>query len=255
MNHIHYISSTTNQIVKMVVTLHSNKGRQEHGLFIGQGTRTCTALLESSIIKAHSLYVTQKDADLADALATQYKIPWYLVSDEVMEKISTVKSPSGLLLVAKIPSHKKYTGQTEGIILADITDPGNAGTLIRTAAACNIQNVLIVQGADIWSPKVIQASAGSIGFVTIYHVSWTDLMNTTNPEVLCALVPDQTKTDIKTIALKEKLLVIGNEAHGIKTEWLSDCANKVTIKMKGNTESLNAAVAGSIALYLTTINS
>jgi TrmH family RNA methyltransferase len=252
MNHIHYISSTSNSIVKTIVSLHANKGRQQEGLFIAQGTRTSTTLLQSTIIKPHSLFATEKDAHTADELSKQYEIPWYLVSNIVMEKISTVQSPSGLLLVAHIPEQKKYADNTQGVVLADITDPGNAGTLIRTAAACNIKHVIAVQGVDVWNPKVIQASAGSIGFVHIHELTWNELLQTATKESLCALVADQTKTDIKNSSLKNKLLVIGNEAHGIKPEWLSDCGQQVTVPMKGNTESLNAATAGSIALYVAT---
>jgi TrmH family RNA methyltransferase len=252
MNNIHYISSTNNQIVKMIVALHSNKGRQEQGLFIAQGSRTSTAILESSIIKSHSLFATEKDADNADDLAKQYTIPWYLVSDEVMNKISTVQSPSGLLLVAHIPTQKKYIEHTKTVVLADITDPGNAGTLIRTAAACNIVHLITIQGVDLWNPKVVQASAGSVGLVNLYQLSWNELIKIVKKESLCALVADQTKSDITTISLNNKLLVIGNEAHGINPEWLSDCAIQATIPMKGKTESFNAAVAGSIAIYLAT---
>lgn len=253
MNHIHYISSMQNQIVKTIVTLHSNKGRQEQGLFITQGTRAIKTILESSLIKSHSLFATEKDAHGAQELSNTYSIEWYLVSESVMQKISTTHSPSGLLLVSHIPEQKKYTGQTNAVILADITDPGNAGTLIRTAAACKIEHVIVIDGVDIWNPKVIQSSAGSIGFVNLYQLEWKDVTKIVAREMLCALVADQTKKDIHTVCLKNKLLIIGNEAHGIKPEWLSDCATQVTIEMKGKTESLNAAIAGSIALYIQSI--
>lgn len=250
MNHIYYISSVNNHIIKTIVTLHSNKGRQEQGLFITQGTRAIKTILESSLIKSHSLFATEKDANIAQELSNKHEIEWYLVSESVMQKISTTHSPSGLLLVSHIPEQKKFMGQTNAVILADITDPGNAGTLIRTAAACNIEHVIVIAGVDIWNPKVVQASAGSVGFVNLYQLEWSDITKIVSSEMLCALIADQTKKDIHTISLKNKLLIIGNEAHGIKPEWLSDCATQVTIGMKGKTESLNAAIAGSIALYI-----
>jgi len=251
-NSINYISSSSNETVKMIRSLHSLKGRKEKGLFIIQGSRSCQTILASAYIKPYALFATNKEAELADLWSEQYNMPWHLVTDSVMEKISTTHSPSGILLVAETPPQKEYQNECPGLILGNITDPGNTGTLIRSAVACGVTTIIMIEGVDAWNPKVIQATAGLIGEATLYELSWEELLEKTTSEKIYALVPDQTKIDIATIDLKNKLLLIGNEAHGINPLWLNQCKNQVTIPMQKSVESLNAAVAGSIALYLST---
>jgi TrmH family RNA methyltransferase len=123
------------------------------------------------------------------------------------------------------------------------------GTLIRTAAALGKKTVIVAEGTDPWNIKVVQASAGTIGLVNIHSLSWRELLKKKGGRPLAALV---VKDGIhpKKIDLSHALLVIGNEAHGLPTAWLRDCEYKITLPMPGNIESLNAAVAGSIAMYL-----
>ncbi len=165
-----------------------------------------------------------------------------------MEKMSTTKTPSGYLAVFTIPPKPQPTFE-RGIVLANITDPGNMGTLIRSATAMNVKTVVIVDGVDPWSPKVVQASAGTVGSVALLECSWQELLTYKQDKQLCAFVVKNGKTP-QELELNDMLLVIGNEAHGISNDWLNDCEFTCTLPMPGNTESLNAAVAGSIALYL-----
>lgn len=239
------IKSRNNPIIKKICSLHTKKGRQQARQCIAEGTRTIEALINSSVALVQ-LYVTE-------GLSVNLPIPTQkitYVSAEVMEKISSTKSPSGYLGVYTIPTHN-LENLTTAVVLADISDPGNMGTLIRSAASMNIKYVLCVQGTDPWSPKVIQASAGSIGMIKIIECSWSELITIKKDTSLCALVVKGGKKP-QELRLKNMILVIGNEAHGIPKEWLNDCAEKCTLSMPGNTESLNAAIAGSIALYLMT---
>jgi TrmH family RNA methyltransferase len=123
------------------------------------------------------------------------------------------------------------------------------GTLIRSAIAMGIKSVVIVEGTDPWSPKVIQASAGTIIQANVFQIGWDQLIKNKKNLKLCALVVKGGKKP-NQIDFKDILLVVGNEANGIPDNWLSKCEEKMTLPMPGNTESLNAAIAGSIALYL-----
>jgi RNA methyltransferase, TrmH family len=123
------------------------------------------------------------------------------------------------------------------------------GTLIRSCAAMNYKTVVCIKGTDPWSPKVVQASAGTIGMVNIFQVTWDELIQNKQNLNLCALVVSGGNKP-QDIDLSNTLLVVGSEAHGIPDEWLGQCEQKLTLPMPGKTESLNAAVAGSIALYL-----
>jgi TrmH family RNA methyltransferase len=234
------IQSRTNPIIKQVASLQQNKYRKQYGQFLAEGLNVVSALIASGM-QPVMLYVTEQ---YLDAFGSEKNIT--LVTDLVMQKLSSAQTPSGVMGVFEIPTTSKKLAQS-GLVLATISDPGNMGTLIRSAAAFGTKSVVIVGGADVWSPKVIQATAGTIGLVTIHQLNWADLIK--QKPNLCALVVHGGKSPEK-INLKNYFLVVGSEAHGLSPEQLADCQEKLTLPMTGNTESLNAAVAGSIALYL-----
>lgn len=238
------ITSRANENLKKICQLHVKKGRDAQRLFIAEGVRTIQTLLKSSLT-LQQLYVTQEhDAvNCPENLITQ-------VTPEVMKKISLMQTNDGYLAVFEIPRHDLKL-LDRGIVLAQISDPGNMGTLIRTAAALAMPTVVIVEGSDPWSPKVVQATAGTIGLVKIIECSWSELVKAAQQKTLCALVVDG-GAQPTTVPADDYFLVIGNEAHGIPEAWRNDCAQRITIPMPGNTESLNAAVAGSIAMYIAT---
>ncbi len=240
------IISLQNPEIKAVAALEKAKNRYEQNRFIAEGTRVCSTLLESGI-KPIMLYATYTMLPKAVSLCADEYITE--VSDEVMKKISLSHAPSGILGVFSIPPQPDNTTLSEGIVLYQLSDPGNAGTLIRTCAAMGKKTVVFVEGVDPWHPKVIQACAGSIGLVTIFQLSWQELLTMKKRLSLCALVVQEGKKSSE-IDFSDTLFVIGNEAHGIPEDILQQCDHKLTLEMPGNVESLNAAIAGSIALYL-----
>lgn len=250
------ISSTQNPDIKAVVRLHSAKGRDQQQRFLAEGTRTISTILDSGYPPI-ILYTTSAMLTTAQQLTSSKLI--VEVADHVMKKISPLQSPSGLLaLFSYFPAPDPSKLQS-GLVLANISDPGNMGTLIRTAAAISQKSVVIVKGADPFSPKVVQATAGTIAQVKIFRWSWDELiqhkihLNKTrlnkNNLQLTALTVTGGKHP-QSIQNKNLLLVIGNEAHGIPEQWVRECDQNITLFMPGSVESLNAAVAGSIAAYL-----
>ncbi len=240
------ITSRHNPEIKRVVELHDAKARKEQQLFIAEGVRTCAALIQSGVLPT-TFFVTERILDeaysLISACDTVYQVP-----EDVMEKISTAATPSGMLAVFPIPSAPKLDSLERGIVLAQISDPGNMGTMIRTAAALNIKSVVVIEGADVWSPKTVQATAGTIGSVDIYQTTWEQLVAHKKDLPLCALIVSGGKKP-QELTNRNCLLVVGSEAYGLPLEWIAQCDEKVTIPMPGKTESLNAAIAGSIAMY------
>jgi len=240
------ITSRSNPIIKNTVLLQEAKHRAQQGLFIAEGLRTCSTLMQNGL-ECVTLFVTPATEHQISTLANaRQKI---LVAPDVMGKISTASSPSGILGVFKIPTNPTGPLAVPGLVLADVNDPGNMGALIRTAAAVNVRTVVIVESCDPWNSKVIQASAGTIGMMRIIRWTWEELIAHKGSIPLYALVVEN-GTPIQNVNTQNGLLVIGNEAHGIPSALLTDCEQLVTIPMPGNTESLNAAVAGSIALYM-----
>ncbi|MCL4229482.1 RNA methyltransferase [Candidatus Dependentiae bacterium] len=244
------IVSRHNPEIKAVCDLHHHKGRKQKQQFIAEGLRIIQTFLEyhHPLVR---LYACPEQVPLAKTLIQEDYITQ--VTEDVMSKMSTTTSPSGLLAVFSIPPSPAWDQLTPGMVLAQIADPGNMGTLIRTAAAMNFKTVVVVDGCDPWSPKVIQASAGTMAGVRIFNCSWQELIQHKKPNLpLYALVVTGGKSP-QDIAGKQALLVVGNEAQGMPSAWIAQCDGRITIPMPGKTESLNAAVAGSIALYLMSI--
>ena len=242
------ISSIDNSLIKSVVKLHQSKYRDQEKRFIAEGMRVITSLAASKmeLIQLFVLRELVKEAPAALVNAAQKA---YIVTDNVMKKISQSETPSGFLAVFRQPNYILPSHITDaGLVLAQINDPGNMGTLIRTAAALALPDVFIVEGCDVWNHKVIQASAGTLGMVNIHEITWQELVQKVPAQQLCALVLHN-GTPIQKAEIQNKLLVVGNEAHGLPEEWIARCGHQVILPMPGKAESLNAAVAGSIALY------
>lgn len=230
------ITSLQNEAIKDIVKLHTSAGRKKQKRFMVEGKRAIDTFITCGY-QPLELYCTE---DHTFKGAT-------VVSETVMKKISTATTPSGVIAVFSLPDNPPASKLSAGIVLADITDPGNMGTLIRSCAAFGYSSVVIVEGCDPFSPKVIQATAGTLPLVNIFRWRWEELVKNKNDKILCALVVKDGKS-FKTVDHQKSLFVIGNEAHGIKKEWLKNCDTFVTLEMPGKTESLNAAVAGSIIL-------
>jgi len=240
------INSLTNDHVKHVVQLHAAKYRSKLQEYIAEGFRTI-----ATIIKANNTPITMFVVEdcLYDARQLVNEKLIMVVTPEVMAKMSTSKSPSGFLALFRIPAQPSFDTLGAGVVLAQVTDPGNLGTLIRTAAAMNKKTVVCVETVDPWNPKVVQATAGAISLVSIFCINWQELLLNKKNIPLCALVAADGISP-REIDLSNALIIVGNESHGIPQEWADQCDEKITLPMPGNFESLNAAVAGSIALYL-----
>ncbi len=243
---MHYISSVANEQVKHVVSLQDKAYRQEHGQFFAQGTRACTQLTEK--YEPVVIYMTEdyyKTPDAADFAHFQEIVIG--VAPHVMEKMSTAKQASGICAIFKIPAEQPLPDHGPGLVLSQISDPGNLGTLIRTAAAMNIAHIILIGCTDPYSPKVIQSTAGCMTMVNLYQTTW-HILQTTRKLPLCALIVNGGKSP-NQINLKHNFLVVGNEAHGLSAEQIQACQQAMTIPMPGHAESLNAAIAGAIGLY------
>jgi TrmH family RNA methyltransferase len=239
------ITSVANETVKDVCSLKTSKGRKELGQFVAEGFRTIQTFVQHGY-KPVATYVVTEEFEKASNILDHWTFTE--VNDVVMSKMSSATTPSGILSVFAIPEQLKPSMIQPGLVLAQINDPGNMGTLIRTAAAMNVKNIVVVEGTDPWSPKVVQSTAGALSMLSIFSWSWEELLQHKGALPLYALTVDtgEPLTDL----LPKGLIVVGSEAHGLPSAWAETCTKMVTIPMPGKTESLNAAVAGSIALYL-----
>lgn len=240
------ITSPDNALVKKALKHKDPRNRDQLDRCLVEGVRAVETFLKSPY-KLNRVYVTEKNMPWAEKNCLPQTIE--VVTDQIMQKISSASSPSGIIGMFDIPEAKPLSELTSGIVLANLQDPGNVGTLIRTATALN-KSVVLIDGVNPYNPKVIQATAGTLAVAKLFRTSWQELVQHKGKLKLSALVVEGGES-ITKITATERLLVVGSEAHGLPQEWLADCDEKITLPMPGDTESLNAAVAGSIALYMT----
>lgn len=190
---------------------------------------------------------TLEDMDIPEAV---------VVTPEVLAKISDTKSPQGPIAVMAIPESQVISGE-DVVVLAELSDPGNAGTVIRSAAAFGF-GVIILRGADPWSPKVLRSGAGAHFLTKIERTDALTPPDLTRRGFFCvgSVVTGGTDSLETTgfvsssdISRPPLALWIGSEAHGLDRASLDAMDALVTIDMHGDTESLNAAVAASILMF------
>ena len=183
-----------------------------------------------------SVFVTEEIRDL--------DVPQYLVSKDIMESISSAKSPQGVICVCKYIEEKPISS-SKILFLDNVSDPGNLGTLLRTALAFGYNDVVLRGGCSQYNEKVLQSTQGAIFSLNILNN--VDLKVLQKYDIIATEIKGS--VDLSTIGKVSKhVLVLGNEAHGVSKEILDIANKRVRIDIK-NIESLNVAVAGAIAMY------
>jgi len=229
--------------IKLITSLQHKKYRIEHRLFIAEGVKVIQELLQSNFV-LEQLFVTDV---IFDTLNISRKT---LINEQDIKKISALNSPSSSLAIFKIPAETKI--ETKGLIVAldDIRDPGNLGTIIRLCDWFGVNQILCSENSvDVYNPKVIQSTMGSVARVKINYLDLNDFITNTSLPVFGTFMDGAT-------IYKEKLplegvLVFGNEANGISASLENKIKNRLAIPRFGSiqqTESLNVATAAAIFL-------
>lgn len=244
------IASKTNELIKHIKSLHQKKFRDEYREYFVEGVK----LVNEAIFEGKKLQkiliceeLLREDFSTSDNEILEY------VTKNVFEYVSDTQSPQGILAVIKMDDADDTIKENVIFALDDLQDPGNLGTILRSLDSAGIDTLLLSKGTvDLYNPKVIRSTMGAIFRVKV-------LENLDLKEKLLQLKDDGYKVVITSLDtnethynldFKEKLvIVIGNEAKGVKKE-IQDLADiKVKIPMLGRTESLNASVAASIIAY------
>ncbi len=176
-----------------------------------------------------------------------------LVSASIMRKISGLESPEGILAVVPMPRESRSLQQISRLLVLDgISDPGNMGTLLRTASALGWDAVAILPNScDPFNDKALRAAQGAMFHLQLFHTEWSALHSTIKDAGLRLLAADLSGVPIeKSVISTEKVaLILGNEGAGI-SDQVSLCCEKIKIPMAGKMESLNVGTAGGILMYL-----
>ena len=177
-----------------------------------------------------------------------------VVGQHVFSKLSDTETPQGIMAIVRIPRNEQVKIEAfDKILIADgISDPGNMGTIIRSARAFDFSTLITTSGsADLYSPKVVRASQGALAeIMALNHVDPEDIQRLLGRKFGIYALSAQGQTDIRQVKKKGGLaLLVGSEAHGISPRMLALAKETVRIPISGKTESLNAAAAASIAMY------
>ena len=234
--------------LKYIQSLSQKKFRLQEGLFIAEGPKLVNDLLEMKNAAIQEIFALKEwiedNRKVADSITVVE------INAIELEKISQLATPNQVLAVAKQFAIDENSEVKSKITLAldNIQDPGNMGTIIRIADWYGIDQIICNnQSADMYNPKVIQSTMGSIARVKVFYTelsSW--LAKQKNIPIYGAMLDGEDVTAIPKI--KEGIIVIGNESKGISDDVLKLINKKITIPQKGKAESLNAAVATGIIL-------
>lgn len=227
-------------------SLHLKKFRKEHGLFLAEGIKTITEFLDSSFT-VDTVFYTPILGTKIEKLSP--KINKTLIDEADLGKISTLKTPQGALATIKIPlSAMPDMASLEhrfGIVLDNIQDPGNMGTIIRTADWFGIDQIICSQDTvEAYNPKVVQATMGSLARMNIQYLDLAPWLSTIKLPKYAAMLGGISIYDASFG--QSGLLIMGNEGHGVREELLTEEVQHITIPRFGYAESLNVAQATAI---------
>lgn len=251
------ITSKDNEIVKGIKKLKDKKYRDEKNVYIIEGVKMIEeAIKENAEINK---IVICEECLQSETISNKllYEIAKYdciYVSKKVFEYITTVVNPQGILAIIEKNGKNISIDYKEDIILIldGIQDPGNLGTILRTADSVNLKQIIVTKAtADIYNPKVVRSTMGAIFRINV--IESENLVSTLkeikkNKFKIMATSLGGNKS-IYDIDYKKKAIVIGNEANGVSNEVLELADEKVIIPMLGKTESLNASIATGVILY------
>ncbi|MFN8406042.1 MAG: RNA methyltransferase [Sphingobacteriaceae bacterium] len=233
--------------ISFVKSLHKKKFRKEWGLFIAEGIKSVVEFAQSNYV-IDSIFYTTKDALKMGILSQKVKL--VEIKEEELEKISTLTKPQQVLAIIRIPDHStgakiKLADQTFTLILDNLQDPGNLGTIIRTADWFGFKQLICSPDTvEAYNPKVIQASMGSLSRVQVLYTDLLPLLGQCPLPIYGALLDG--KPIGQTSFPAAGVLVLGNEGNGISDEVRQYIQHSVTIPRYGGAESLNVALSAAI---------
>ncbi len=234
--------SADNALVRELRELHKPEGRRAAQAVLIEGRRAITGCLAAGW--RPDLILTPPDVEIPHAWPATRPC-----SAKAAARISQAQSPSGWLARFPLPTPPPLEVSAGGLVLVDVSDPGNVGTLLRCAVAFGYAQVVLIGGADPWGAKVVQATAGTLAGIAVHaYPAETTAAVVAGGAPLTALVVSGGQAPEEVPAVP-RWLVIGSEAHGLNAAWIAACSDHVTLPMPGPVESLNAAVAGAIACY------
>ena len=246
-----YITSRKNPLLQQTrKLLTSRKEREKAGLFVADGIK----LLEEAVKYypgLHTVILSEGVEAAVPEAAVPEGVRRVCVPEDVMASVSPMEAPQGALFLCRLPEEEKFVPVPGMLILDGIQDPGNIGTILRTADALEIPVVLLEGCADPYSHKVVRASVGAVFRTAVIRSTWEEVRTACKaagiPIAVTAL--SDRAQDIRRVDLREVAVVIGSEGRGVRREILEYADHELIIPMNPRCESLNAGIAAAICMW------
>ena len=259
------ITSRNNPKIQFAVSLRDKKARKEAELFYFEGKKLFLEAVAKSV-PLISVFYTEENRALVENSNIANNVNLFVTSDSVYAKLTEEKAPEGIFCLAKaidkyhnfatiyIPDKKTSPKNPSRMLLCSVRDPGNLGTVIRSAAAFGCQELILSNDcADLYNSKTVRASMGMLFTqrITIVEnpIETVKALRASGQTVLAAALHQNSLSLFEVANASETCFVIGNEGHGLSEEMIHACSGSVIIPMMDGTESLNASIAASILLY------
>jgi RNA methyltransferase, TrmH family len=228
----------TNKEIKLLQSLDRKSERFAQGRFVVEGVKNIEELLKSD-------FAIELIYGVGDEFAGNDR--FCKISAKEMERITHLKNASAALAVVKLPVYEEPDHSTSALLLDNVSDPGNLGTIIRTADWFGVSQIICSPNCvDAFSTKVVMSTMGSIFRVKLVYTDLCEYLKKSNLKSYAAVLGG---TDVKKVQFNHPAaLVVGSESHGISPDVLNLCTHKITITGKGQAESLNVGVATGILL-------
>lgn len=251
------VTGLQNPVVKAAAELKQKKYRTQNGLYLAEGLRTAEEAVAYKAVETLFYVATDDERTmrlLEDAAAQNIKL--VCVSENVMKKIADTETPQGIIAVCKMRQPKLENLLASGkmlLVLDRVGDPGNIGTMLRTADAAGIGGLVLLKGcADIYAPKTVRSSMGSLFHIPVLSgVSEQEFVSAAKKAGYDLLVTclDGADNLYKADLSGRIAFVMGNEAGGVSESLLEQADKRVYIPMAGRAESLNVAMAAGIVMF------
>lgn len=235
------IQSLNNELIKKVCKLKDKKERYKKQEFIVEGYHLVEEAYKKQLLK--TIFTTDN--------SIQMNVDSYYVTKDIIKKLSSTMTPQGIVGVCKMKENANITGN-HYLLLDNVSDPGNLGTLIRSSLGFGIDTIILSSDSvDIYNEKVMRSTQGAIFNVNIVYADLpTVIKKLKEQKVTIVGTSLQSSVDLKEISnLSKYAIVLGNEANGIRKNILELTDVNVKIRISKQLESLNVAVAGSIVMY------
>ena len=240
------ITARKNPLLQQVRRLlGSRREREAAGLFVADGTKLLTEAVEywpglDTVILSDGV-----DAEVPE------NVRLVRVPEDVMASVSPMQAPQGALFLCRLPEKKQFASKSGMLLLDGIQDPGNLGTMLRTADALDIPVALLEGCADPYSHKVVRASMGAVFRTDVVQTTWAEVKaacSAAGIPIGVTALSDRAR-DIRQADVKQMAVVIGSEGQGVRKEILERADAELIIPMNPHCESLNAAVAATIVMW------